>query len=141
MVFAAYLTYDEIIQFIFLRKQGMIDVFDIFQLILIGLTYIQYILVDVKENQLPLKGKPYYNEIDDIKMNKWTVYNILMNSSLVLLSIVHIMNLMRNFKSFGILVQLVFECVLQVIPFLIFYLSFLSVFSLVYQMVGIEMDE
>ena len=82
-------------------------------------------------------------EISDTELDHMKI-SILLNSALLLLSLVHIMNLMKNFKIFGTLVTLVERAIIEMIPFMIFFVSFIAGFSLIYQICGVEvssMDE
>ena len=50
------------------------------------------------------------------------------------------MGFLRNFERFGQLVQLVSDCFKEFFAFLVFYISILLVFSLIYQIFGVDMD-
>jgi hypothetical protein len=47
---------------------------------------------------------------------------------------------MRNIQTFGTLVTLVQYAIIEMIPFMIFLGSFLGVFSLIYQIFGVEIS-
>jgi hypothetical protein len=73
-------------------------------------------------------------EIDHLKIS------IFLNSSLLLLSLLHIMNLMKNIKTFGTLVTLVESAIVEMKSFMIFFVSFIAGFSLIYQIFGVEVS-
>jgi hypothetical protein len=82
---------------------------------------------------LILKGDYYLGDkiITDLELEHLKV-SIILNSALLLLSLLHIMNLMKNVKTFGTLVTLVERAIVEMKSFMIFFLSFIAGFSLIY---------
>jgi hypothetical protein len=60
---------------------------------------------------------------------------------LVILSFVKLLFFLRVFEEYGFLVQIIMSCVIDLIPFITFYMIFLFIFSITFLVLGMEIDK
>jgi len=64
----------------------------------------------------------------------------LIKISLIILSFVKIINMLRVFEKMAFFIKLIIYCLMDLVPFLISYLSFMLFFSLLYIALDTELD-